>query len=224
MSDPYEKWAGLYNPVVEPLLAPLKREIVKDCVRSGLRRVLDIGSGTGTLCGMLWKKGIEAVALDPSPSMIRISRGSRLNSVALVRGRGEGLPFFGRSFEGIVMSLVLHENVPLIRKKILHEAVRVLTPRGSIFILDYDRPGNLLGKAASSCEYAVEAAVGDDHFRNYRLFMQGGALTGLLAKISPPELYRQYFFWGSISLVKYSPKIDPTFDPLFDTFDGAPSA
>jgi len=49
MCDPYEKWARFYNLLVEPLLRPLKREIVRECSRSGLNRVLDIGSGTGTL-------------------------------------------------------------------------------------------------------------------------------------------------------------------------------
>lgn len=211
MNDPYEKWARFYNPLVEPLLRPLKKEIVRQCVQAGLNRVLDIGSGTGTLCKMLGKEGIMAVALDPSPSMIGISKESLLNSFALIQGRGEWLPFAPQSFKGIILSLVLHENDPLIRKRILKDAPRVLTPGGAIFILDYDRPGNLLGKAAAAFEYAVERGVGDDHFRNYRLFMQKGALTGLLTKMTPERLYRWHFFFGSISLVKYSKKSEPQF-------------
>ncbi len=206
MNDPYEKWARFYNPLVEPLLRPLKKEIVRQCVQADLNRVLDIGSGTGTLCKMLGEEGIMAVALDPSPSMIGISKESPLDSFALIQGRGEWLPFTPRSFKGIILSLVLHENDPLIRERILKDASRVLAPGGSIFILDYDRPGNFLGKAAAAFAYAVERAVGDNHFRNCRLFMRKGALTGLLKKIPPERLYRLHFFFGSISLVKYSRK------------------
>jgi len=209
MNDPYEKWARFYNPVVEPLLRPLKREIVSECSRAGLNRVLDIGSGTGTLCQMLRKEGIVAVGLDPSPSMIGISQKSPFHSLALIRGRGEWLPFPPRSFQGVILSLVLHENDPLIRMRILKEASRVLTGAGFIFILDYDRPGKALGKAASAFESAIERAVGDHHFRNYRLFMQKEALTGLLTKMAPERIYRRPFFWGSISLVKYSKNSEP---------------
>jgi ubiquinone/menaquinone biosynthesis C-methylase UbiE len=208
MNDPYEKWARFYNPLVEPLLRPLKKEIVRQCVRAGLDRVLDIGSGTGTLCKMLQKEGITAVALDPSPSMIGISKESPLDSFALIQGRGEWLPFAPRSFKGIIMSLVLHENDPLIRERILKDSSRVLAPGGSIFILDYDRSGNVLGKAAAAFEYAVERAVGDNHFRNYRLFMRKGALTGLLKKMAPGRLYRWHFFFDSVSLVEYARKSD----------------
>jgi len=174
-----------------------------------MNRVLDIGSGTGTLCQMVRKEGIVAVGLDPSPSMIGISKKSPFHSVALLRGRGEWLPFPPRSFQGVILSLVLHENDPLIREKILDEASRVLTSGGSIFILDYDRPGNVLGKAAAAFEYAIERAVGDHHFRNYRLFMQKGALSGLLAKMAPKRLYRRHFFFDSISLMKYSRESEP---------------
>jgi ubiquinone/menaquinone biosynthesis C-methylase UbiE len=204
LNDPYAKWARFYNPLLEPLLRPLKKEIVQECARAEMKRVLDIGSGTGTLCQMLQREGISATGLDPSPGMIGVSRQSQLNSVFLIRGRGEILPFPSRSVEGIVMSFVLHENDPLIRKRILQEASRVLSPGGSLFILDYDRPGNLPGRAAAALEYAVERAVGDTHFRNYRFFMQTGALTGLMANMAPEKLYRRPFFFGSIALVKYS--------------------
>ena len=211
MSDPYEKWARFYNPLVEPLLRPLKKEIVEECARAGMKRVLDIGSGTGTLCKMLRREGIAAIGLDPSPSMIGISKQSPLPSFVPIRGRGEFLPFSSRSVAGIVISFVLHENDPSIRARILEEALRVLAPGGSLFILDYDDPGNLPGRAASAFAYAVERAVGGAHFRNYRLFMQTGALTGLLTDMAPARLYRRHFFFGSISLVKYSPKSDPAF-------------
>src|SRR5512136_215427 len=119
MSDPYGHSARFYNPVVEPWLRSIKTKIVQECLRLNLSRVLDVGCGTGTLAGMLRKEGIQAVGLDPSPGMVRVSRGISQDSFALVRGRGERIPFSSGSFHGVVFSMVIHENPPSQRREML---------------------------------------------------------------------------------------------------------
>jgi SAM-dependent methyltransferase len=202
MSDPYRRFSRFYNPLVEPWLRPIKKQIVQECLRLNLSRILDVGCGTGTLAGMLRKEGIHAVGLDPSPGMIRVSHGISRGSFALLRGRGEAPPFSSGAFQGVIFSRVFHENHPCRRRKMLEEALRVLDPRGTLFILDYHKPSTPSGQTARMFEYLVEWGAGGDHFRNYRQFMEEGALPGLLAHIPPDRLRWEPLFHGSISLVK----------------------
>jgi ubiquinone/menaquinone biosynthesis C-methylase UbiE len=204
MSDPYAHSARFYNPVVEPWLRSAKEKIVQEGLRLNLSRVLDVGCGTGTLAGMLEKEGIQTVGLDPSPGMIRVSRGTSRGSFALVRGRGELLPFPCGSFHGVVFSMVLHENPPSRRREMLEEALRVLDPRGVLFIFDYNKPSTTSGQAARVIEYLVEWIVGGEHFRNYRRFMKEGALPALLAHLSRERIHWEPVFHGSMALVRIS--------------------
>ena len=204
MSDPYGHSARFYNPVVEPWLRSAKKKIVQDCLRLNLSRVLDVGCGTGTLAGMLREEGIQAVGLDPSPGMIRVSRGISRGSFALVRGRGEGLPFSSGSFHGVIFSMVIHESPPSQRKEMLGEALRVLDPRGTLFILDYHCPSTASGRAAGAIEYLVERIVGGEHFRNYRRFMKEGALPRLLGHLPRERISWEPIFHGSMALARIS--------------------
>jgi len=205
MSDPYGRSSRFYNPIVEPWLRSIKERIVQECLHLSLSRVLDVGSGTGTLVGMLQKEGIRAVGLDPSPGMLQVSRGNSQGSFALVRGRGERLPFSSGSFQGVVFSMVIHENPPSRRRDLLEEALRVLDSRGALFILDYHKPSTVSGQAARMIEYLVEWVVGGEHFRNYRQFMEEGALSGFLAHIPKERIHWQSAFHGSMSIACYRP-------------------
>ncbi len=205
MSDPYGRSSQFYNPIVEPWLRSIKKQIVQECVRLNLSRVLDVGCGTGTLVGMLRKEGIHAVGLDPSPGMLRVSRGNSQGSFALVRGRGERLPFSSGSFQGAVFSMVVHENPPFRRRELLEDALRVLGARGTLFILDYCRPSTASGQAARMIEFLVEWVVGGEHFRNYRQFMEEGDLPGFLAHIPKERIHWQPAFHGSMSIARYHP-------------------
>ena len=202
MSDPYAHSARFYNPVVEPCLRSVKKKIVQKCLGLNLSRVLDVGCGTGTLAGMLRKEGIQTVGLDPSPGMIRVSRAISGGSFDLVQGRGEGLPFSSGSFHGVVFSMVLHENPASRGREMLEEALRVLDLGGALFILDYHKPSTTSGQAARIIEYLVEWVAGGEHFRNYRRFMQDGALTAFLAHLPRERIHWEPLFHGSMALVQ----------------------
>ncbi len=204
MDDAYESCAGVYNLLAEPWLRPVKRQIVEDCLRLKASRVLDLGCGTGTLLRLLGERGIESVGLDLSPAMLGKARKISPASPLLALGKGEQLPFAARSFRGVVLSLMMHENPGPRRRAILDEAFRVLAPGGTLFILEHQKPSGLRGRIAAMAGYVMEWIAGKDHFRNYRQFTREGALQSFLAHIPPERIRWRPVFWGSMALAEVS--------------------
>ena len=110
---------------------------------SGLHgRVLELGAGTG-LNFQLYSAGVEVVALEPEPNMIRRARdrvGEGSARIRLVRGAAESLPFEDGSFDAAVASLVL---CSVARPNIaISELRRVLRPDGELRVFEHVRSEN----------------------------------------------------------------------------------
>jgi ubiquinone/menaquinone biosynthesis C-methylase UbiE len=163
--------------------------------------VLDVGCGTGNLCQMLRQSHVEAFGLDPSPSMLWVSRNRDENRGPSILGRGERLPFSPQRFDGVAFTLVLHENTASNQYVLLEEALRVLAPGGTLFLLDYVRPSSPSGRFVSALAFIVEGIAGGEHFRNYRAFMRNGALGGLLTTVPRESIRWENVFLGSMALV-----------------------
>ncbi len=111
------------------------------------QRLLDIGTGTGTLARGFATRGCQVTALDPSAPLLRAARdlaqeaGSRL---ALVQGVAEALPLASDSFDGITAGQCWHW---FDRARAAEEAFRVLKPEGHLVIAHFDwlsLPGNVV--------------------------------------------------------------------------------
>jgi demethylmenaquinone methyltransferase/2-methoxy-6-polyprenyl-1,4-benzoquinol methylase len=105
-------------------------------------KVLDIACGTGILFPKLSKKFQTVVGLDYSLPMLSVAKRKRLKNVYLVRGNALELPFKGKSFDTVVISLGLR-HFPDIRKS-LQETYRVLKFKGELHILEIGIPENPL--------------------------------------------------------------------------------
>lgn len=91
-----------------------------------VKRVLDVGTGTGVFAEAFQAEGLEVAAIDANPTLLERAR-SRLQSVDLKLGRAEAIPFEDDSFGLVFLGHVLHEtDVPV---KALDEARRVAVMR-----------------------------------------------------------------------------------------------
>jgi ubiquinone/menaquinone biosynthesis C-methylase UbiE len=92
--------------------------------------VLDLGCGRGGVVEVLWRDVKLAAGLDPDvPSLAE----HRAAGMAVIRGRGEHIPFADESFDLIVSVWVLeHLERP---EEVFSEVSRVLRPRGRFIFL-----------------------------------------------------------------------------------------
>lgn len=96
--------------------------------------VLDIGCGTGvTLEHLHSAHGLRAVGIDPS-SLLVTGAQARNPSLAVVRGRGDTLPFSSESFDGVILecTLSLIED----HSTALNECHRALRAGGRLIVSD----------------------------------------------------------------------------------------
>jgi SAM-dependent methyltransferase len=92
------------------------------------RRVLDIGAGTGKLTAQLVDRGLDVVAVEPSPGMIsRLV--ARLPTVDARRTAAEDTGLPDRDFDAVLVAAALHW---LERPAADHEIARVLRPGGTV--------------------------------------------------------------------------------------------
>jgi ubiquinone/menaquinone biosynthesis C-methylase UbiE len=142
-----ENWKGIQPPklqeqVVEAMLRgdseePL-RQIELYIQLSSASRILDIGSGVGSLVAACKRRGLRAFGVEPD----RIGQGAKLNSIQIARRRlsesvfvnsiGERLPFPDASFDVVTMNQVI-EHVSD-QRAVMREAARVVRGGGVIYV------------------------------------------------------------------------------------------
>jgi SAM-dependent methyltransferase len=103
----------------------------------GLKRVLDVGCGTGRLTKVLLSEGFDVVGIDPSESLLQEAEKKGIPSERLIHGDGRTLPFSDASFDVVCQSGVLHHVAK--PKHVVSEMLRVA--KSAIFLSDINRFG-----------------------------------------------------------------------------------
>jgi ubiquinone/menaquinone biosynthesis C-methylase UbiE len=126
-------------------LNSIHERIARECASVGDLpvRVLEIGCGTGRLSVMMAKQGAQVTAIDVSPAMLEVAKNN-----ALQAGLQDAITFTQldvteiakyfepESFDLIVSTLAFSEFHPEVVRFALQEALRLLTPSGSLLIAD----------------------------------------------------------------------------------------
>lgn len=135
----YRRYASVYDVLFGPSLDAGRRAAVAAINRSGARRVLEVGVGTGlTLPG--YRIDMRVVGIDLCPEMLRRARRRvtdlRLNHVeALVEMDGQDMAFTDGSFDAVVAHHVLSAAPDPV--SLLREMRRVCAEGGEILILNH---------------------------------------------------------------------------------------
>lgn len=103
-------------------------EAVDWLLPSNARTVLDLGAGTGKLTRELVARGLETIAVDPSPKML-----AQLTSISpqvrALEGTGESIPLPDASVDAVIAAQAWHWMDP---DAAALEVARVLTPGGRL--------------------------------------------------------------------------------------------
>jgi ubiquinone/menaquinone biosynthesis C-methylase UbiE len=136
---PHPVFARVYERISTTMNAVGEIEYRSDLTREASGLVLEPGAGNG-LNFAHYRHAQMVVAMEPEPTMLRMA-GNRARearvTVRLVRGAAEELPFPDRSFDTIVVSLMLCSvSDPATAAA---EFARVLRPRGTLRFLEHVR-------------------------------------------------------------------------------------
>jgi len=147
----YPTLTALYDPVVA--LTTRERVVKKSLMGQAQigdgHRVLDLGSGTGTMA--LWIKlripGADVTGLDADPAVLSRARAKAAKasvSIKFDEGFSYELPYPDKSFDRVVSSLFFHHLSRANKRKTIREAYRVLRPGGELHVADWGKPQNAL--------------------------------------------------------------------------------
>lgn len=93
-------------------------------------RVVDVGAGTGKLTAALCAAGLETVAVEPAPGMLKLLRHT-MQRAQVLAGPAEALPLPDRSVDVVAAGQAYHWFDPA---RALPEFARVLRPGGRLVL------------------------------------------------------------------------------------------
>jgi ubiquinone/menaquinone biosynthesis C-methylase UbiE len=99
-------------------------------------RVADLGCGSGAFTALLARAGYDCVGLDISPKLIALGR-QKYPAIEFAEGDIEHLPFPDASFDGVMLSGVVHHFPD--PSHCAAEVFRVLRPGGQFVAFDPNR-------------------------------------------------------------------------------------
>ena len=131
MSESYQKVWSYYQTKAPGTFrgSAFRLHFLTRYIKSG-QRVLNVGMGGGLFERFCRRIGVSVFSLDPDWLSLR----SHLqgNSLQLITGKLEELPFRGKTFDAVVVSEVLEHLTPQVTLLALQEIRRILVPDGEI--------------------------------------------------------------------------------------------
>lgn len=138
-----EPWPRIYRERPEVFAAFCRAEDPEGRIVARLKALaalegscaVEVGCGTGRYTAELARACGRYVATDPSPALLALASASN-PGLALVRARAEALPFRDRSADRVLATWVLAYLRPTAREAAVAEALRLLRPGGSAWLVE----------------------------------------------------------------------------------------
>jgi demethylmenaquinone methyltransferase/2-methoxy-6-polyprenyl-1,4-benzoquinol methylase len=115
--------------------------------------------------------------------MLQVAHNRLGESANLYLGDASNMPYADKEFDLIIISTVLHEMPRSVCSAVINESKRTLKEDGRILLIDF-HPGPiqpLKGWLSKSIITLAEIAAGQEHFKNYRDFMDNKGLPELIS-------------------------------------------
>jgi 2-polyprenyl-3-methyl-5-hydroxy-6-metoxy-1,4-benzoquinol methylase len=134
------KWDNIYSEKGKGYVSSLEYlpELLTLFKRLRVKRILDLGCGSGAHMALLAKNGFEVYGIDGSERAIEVSRAylkeENLRGDLRIGSMWEKLPYENNFFDAVIsFRAIYHGKIEDIRKTI-KEVERILKPQGLIFI------------------------------------------------------------------------------------------
>jgi SAM-dependent methyltransferase len=133
-------WESLFNKKGKVFHEPQEdmNNVIKYMKKEGVKRVLDLGCGSGRHVVQLSKEGFEVIGTDVSKHGLEITRKwlneKKLNAKLIEASCYEKFPFKDDYFDAVISVQVIHHNYHKQIKYAISEIERVLKPEGIVFI------------------------------------------------------------------------------------------
>jgi ubiquinone/menaquinone biosynthesis C-methylase UbiE len=180
--DPYRSFARVYDRLIEPMLAGVRRVVLDVVPPQRLWQVLDVGCGTGTGMAPYVEAGCAVIGVDVSRAMLDRAADRLGDRAELLLTDGVTLPFDGDRFDLVTTSMVLHEVSAEERTALVAEMARVGKLDGRLLFIDF-RFGSLRGwrgPTFRALSWVVERFSG--HYSGYRSFKASGGVPGVVGE------------------------------------------
>jgi len=113
-------------------------KLVRLFKQKGVRRILDLGCGSGRHVVYLAKKGFDIYGVDSSKSGIKIAKSwlkkENLKAQLKIGNIYAKLPYKNKFFDAVISVQTMHHGRPKKIKKLIVEIERILKENGAIFI------------------------------------------------------------------------------------------
>jgi ubiquinone/menaquinone biosynthesis C-methylase UbiE len=168
----WDTYAAIYDRIL-PELSHYQEAIerhVRELSRPHVKRILDVGAGTGNLAMRLLRNGAEVTAVDVSRSMLNVFRskvsGSALDALTVFEQSAENLPQLdASSFDAITSLLALYDMNDGISA--LTECIRVLRSGGTL-VLTEPKPSMNIARISEGTNRCIEAHARQNELRRYQ--------------------------------------------------------
>lgn len=188
----------LYDALIDgPMaMARMRRGLLAQMGDLSDKKILDVGSGTGTMAIMIKQAHPSAavVGLDGDPQILEIARSKARKlglEVRFEQGMSFALPYPNEAFDVVLTTVMLHHLSRADKQTTAREMYRVLRPGGQLFGADFVEPRSSFGKSIRPLTRRFER-VADN-------------LDGFLPVMFANAGFKNYretsrYFFGSISL------------------------
>ncbi len=138
------------------------REVVESMISDSSVKILDLCCGTlsNTLSVAERYPNAKVVGVDISKSMLTVARDKYrkkdLSNVYLRCTDATSTGFKDKTFDYIIIGLVLHESSPELREGILREAYRLLKDDGKLIVLEWEKQDSIASRIKFAPLYLME--------------------------------------------------------------------